>query len=53
MKHITIRNIEFINEKKDEEVLIKFAVKMPSDMSKEKIMDELQRVNGVKKVTGQ
>lgn len=53
-KHnITIRNIEFINEKKDEEVLIKFAVKMPSDMSKEKIMDELQRVNGVKKVTGQ
>jgi len=24
-----------------------------TDMSKEKIMDELQRVNGVKKVTGQ
>ncbi|HOM02221.1 MAG TPA: MgtC/SapB family protein [Acetivibrio sp.] len=49
----TIRNIEFINDDKEKDVLIKFVVRIPNDVSKEKIMDELRGVGGVKKVTGQ
>ena len=51
--NVTIRNIEFINDDIGKEVLIKFLVRIPMDVSKEKIMDELQGIYGVKKVTGQ
>ncbi|GAE88717.1 MgtC/SapB family protein [Acetivibrio straminisolvens] len=50
--NVTIRNIEFINDEKGKDVLIKFTVKVPASISREKIMDELHKVDGVKKVTG-
>lgn len=53
-KHnVTIRNIEFINDEAEKEVLIKFLVRVPASVSRENIMDELQEIDGVKKVTGE
>jgi len=47
---ITIKNIEFLNNEEDDDVLIKFFVRIPSGIKKKTIVEELQKINGVSKV---
>lgn len=50
-KHnVIIKNIEFLNDENEKEVLIKFLIKIPGSVTKEKIMGELQGIKGVRRV---
>lgn len=46
----SIRNIEFINDQKENNVLIKILVKIPSSTKKEQIFSDLQTLVGIIKV---
>lgn len=47
---ITIKNIEFLNNEEDDDALIKFLVKLPGNVKKNTIIEELYKVEGVSKV---
>ena len=50
-KHnVAIKNIEFINSEHDEQVVVKFLIKIPGDVKKESIISDLQEIKGVKEV---
>jgi len=48
---VTIKNIEFLNDADEDEIHIKYFVRIPGNVSPEKIMDELQRLEGIKDVS--
>jgi putative Mg2+ transporter-C (MgtC) family protein len=49
--NVTIKNIEFLNDAEEKEIHIKYFVRVPGSVSLEKIMDELQELEGVKDVS--
>ncbi|MDQ2087517.1 MgtC/SapB family protein [Herbivorax sp. ANBcel31] len=50
-KHnVVIKNIEFINNDHENQVVVKFLIKIPVDVKKESIVGDLQEVKGVQKV---
>lgn len=50
-KHnVIIKKIEFNNDENEREVLIKFLVKIPGNVAKEAIINELQGIKGVQRV---
>lgn len=50
-KHnVSIKNIEFINSEHDEQVVVKFLIKIPGNVKKESIISDLQEIKGVKEV---
>ncbi|NLI58021.1 MAG: MgtC/SapB family protein [Clostridium sp.] len=48
--NISIKNIEFINSDHDEQVVVKFLIKIPNDVKREDIVGDLQGIKGVKEV---
>jgi putative Mg2+ transporter-C (MgtC) family protein len=49
--NVTIKNIEFLNAVDEKEIHIKYFVRIPGSVSPEKLMDELQGLEGIKDVS--
>lgn len=47
---VNIKNIEFLNDDNDDNLLIKFLIKLPNNLKKETVIDELFSINGIQKV---
>lgn len=48
--NVAIKNIEFISNDHDDNVIVKFLIKIPSDVKKESLIGDIQDVKGVSEV---